>query len=117
MQNRQIKKIRDYFGLSQREFADLLGVTQSKVNHIEQGRTRKIPREWAKVLEKAYFVCEEYTLFGREPMFLFDRDKDKFNFIKGINDIQLKFIYYNFLLNPEKINKLIELSQDLNFQN
>lgn len=63
MSNRQLKLLRMYSGLTQREFAELIGVAPSTVAKIEAGFTYVTDATKAKILRKFDLTCPEFTYF------------------------------------------------------
>lgn len=107
----RIRVIRDNLGLTQEELGQILNSGQRKINHVENGRDKTFPVEWALILREKFNINIEYTLFGIEPVFNTQKDMGKLEDLKEkykLNSEQLDFIYHKLLLNPGKIDVLME---------
>ena len=61
--SRRIKSIRKDLNLSQKEFAEVLGVKQGVVSHMEKSRTSPTIRHLA-TLHEVYGISADWLLFG-----------------------------------------------------
>ena len=66
--NERVKAVRKSMGLSQREVAEVLGVTVQSVSDIERANNGLSMKLFALLVEK-YQINAYYLLFGKEPMF------------------------------------------------
>ncbi len=64
----RLKRIREHFGLSQREFAERMSVKHYLVNDCERGK-QKISAELAAEVVKCFGVSADFLLLGRGEMF------------------------------------------------
>lgn len=64
----RIKKVRKYLGLTQKEFADNLGVSLSAVQRWEMGM-RKVDERTIKLISEKFRVSERWLKSGEGEMF------------------------------------------------
>lgn len=64
----RLKKLRNLLGLSQKEFAEGIGIKQSSYSLIEKGQ-RPLADRYIKSICMAYDVNEKWLLTGQEPIF------------------------------------------------
>ena len=108
--NERIKYFRkDIQKASQKQFAELLGVTQSGVSYMEQeGST--VADSSIKTICSIFGIREEWLRTGEEPM----RSKpetfnlDKFAKERGASDLELRVVKAYFELDPAVRKMLIE---------
>ncbi|SCW57444.1 DNA-binding transcriptional regulator, XRE-family HTH domain [Paenibacillus tianmuensis] len=75
MHNR-IKAVREYLGLSQREFGEQLGVSRDVISNLEYNRVQ--PRELLlKHICKLYSVSETWLETGQGEMFVDKKNQNK----------------------------------------
>ncbi|MDL2217745.1 helix-turn-helix domain-containing protein [Christensenellaceae bacterium OttesenSCG-928-M15] len=67
--NQRVKLIRKTLGLSQTEFAEILGYANSNISHIESS-AGKVPDYLVKYICLAFGVRETYLLTGEGDMFV-----------------------------------------------
>ncbi|MDR2899311.1 MAG: helix-turn-helix domain-containing protein [Clostridiales bacterium] len=72
--NKRLFELRKYFGISQKEFAERLGLSQSTYSPLE--KDREIRDAHVKLICNAYNVNEEWFRYGTLPMFLEERDRE-----------------------------------------
>lgn len=108
--NERIKYFRkEVKNVSQKQFAELLGVTQSGVSYMEQeGST--IADSSIKTICSVFGLREEWLRTGEEPMT--EKPKvfnlDKFARERGASDLELRVVKAYFELEPEIRKMLIE---------
>lgn len=98
----RIRNIRKKLKLSQKEFADCMGVSQGTVSWSEQP-DKNVPDSTIKSICTIFNVSEDYLLYDQLPMF---NEPDTFsldNFIseKGGTDLEKEIIKTYFELDPE----------------
>lgn len=64
----RLKRLRNLLGLSQKEFAEGIGIKQSSYSLIEQGQ-RSLADRYVKSICAVYDVNEKWLLTGEEPIF------------------------------------------------
>jgi transcriptional regulator with XRE-family HTH domain len=85
----RFKKVRISLGLSQQEFAQSLGTTQSWVSEIETGF--KQPSDTLLIaIQYRYKVNRKWILFGQGEMF--EEPPEFFKVNEGLNDISEKIL-------------------------
>ena len=108
--NERIKYFRkEVKNVSQKQFAELLGVTQSGVSYMEQeGST--VADSSIKTICSVFGLREEWLRTGEEPMV--EKPKvfnlDKFARERGASDLELRVVKAYFELEPEIRKMLIE---------
>lgn len=106
--NERIKQLRKEKKLNQKQFADLLGVTQSGVSYMEQ-IGNNISDSIIKSISTIFSVNEEWIRSGLEPMFVQPDNFSLDDFIKarGGTDIELELVKIYFELDPELRKALV----------
>lgn len=66
---KRIKELREYLGLSQREFAEILGIHPLSISRYESGKSNPAPSV-LKLIEDKFSVNPEWLLEGKGEMFL-----------------------------------------------
>lgn len=100
--NARIKEIRKRAGLSQKEFAERLGVAQTGVSYMEKDGSN-VSSASVKSICFQFNVNEEWLLNGSEPMYI---EPDTFSlddFVKshGMTDFELEIVKTYFELDPD----------------
>jgi len=75
---KRIKELREYLGLSQREFADILGIHPLSISRYESGKSNPAPSV-LKLIEDKFSVNPEWLREGKGDLFL-KKDSANFNF-------------------------------------
>ncbi len=108
--NERIKYFRkDIQKANQKQFAELLGVTQSGVSYMEQeGST--VADSSIKTICSVFGIREEWLRTGEEPMRLEPEtfNLDEFAKARGASDLELKVVKAYFELDPSIRKMLIE---------
>lgn len=108
--NERIKYFRkDIQKANQKQFAELLGVTQSGVSYMEQeGST--VADSSIKTICSVFGIREEWLRTGEEPMRLEPEtfNLDEFAKTRGASDLELKVVKAYFELDPSIRKMLIE---------
>ncbi len=78
----RIKELREFLGLSQKEFADALGIHPMSVSRYELGRSNPSPSV-LRLIEDKFGVNPEWLLEGKGDPFKHDRGSDNLNFKFG----------------------------------
>ncbi|GAB6077281.1 helix-turn-helix domain-containing protein [Desulfurobacterium crinifex] len=76
---KRIKELREYLGLSQKEFAEALGIHPLSVSRYELGKSNPSP-SILKLIEDKFGVNSEWLKKGKGNPFKRQRDSDNFNF-------------------------------------
>jgi len=101
-------ELRKHYRMSQRDFCQKLGMTQSTYAPLETGK-REIRKAYVKLICQTYNANEEWLKDGTEPMFTESPDLD-LNELLRIYD-ELKPVLKSFLLTQAK--ELLLLQKDL----
>lgn len=108
--NERIKYFRkDIQKANQKQFAELLGVTQSGVSYMEQeGST--VADSSIKTICSVFGIREEWLRTGEEPMRVEPEtfNLDEFAKARGASDLELKVVKAYFELDPSIRKMLIE---------
>lgn len=107
--NERIKQLRKEKGLNQKQFADMLGITQSGSSYMEQPGNN-ISDSSIKSICTIFNINEEWLRNGTEPMYI---EPDAFNldeFIKqrGGSDLELQIVKTYFDFEPEVREALLK---------
>ncbi len=70
----RLLELRKFFGMSQREFGEKIGMTQSTYSPLENGR--EIRESYIKLICNTYRVSEAWFRHGTPPIFIDDRYKE-----------------------------------------
>ncbi len=70
----RLLELRKYFNMTQKEFGEKIGMTQSTYSPLENGR--EIRDSYVKLICNTYHINEDWFRKGVLPMFIDDRDKD-----------------------------------------
>lgn len=106
----RIKEVRKYWGFSQEEFGQPLGVSRISIYNIEAGRA-KPSTTFIKCLHFIYYADLEYLAYGQHynheqaVLVNFDWDRDFEHEYKKLNDTQQGILY--------AVAQLIASSRDL----
>jgi len=76
---KRIKELREYLGLSQKEFAEALGIHPLSVSRYELGKSNPSP-SILKLIEDKFSVNPEWLKKGKGNPFKRQKDSDNFNF-------------------------------------
>lgn len=106
--NERIKLLRKEKGLNQKQFASLLGITQSGASYMEQPGNN-VSESSIKSICTIYNVNEEWLRNGNEPMFI---KPDIFNldeFVKqrGATELELQIIKLYFDIDTDTRRMLV----------
>ena len=71
----RLLELRKYFDMSQREFCEKLGMTQSTYAPLETGK-RPIRDAYVKLICQAYLVNERWFTHGEGEMFITEPDRE-----------------------------------------
>lgn len=121
--NERVKYLRkEYFGLSQKEFAEELGMKQTSVSTFEKNGATVTEPTIKAILLKYPMVNEEWIRTGKEPMIL-ENSKislDDYARSQGADDLDLKIIKLYLELKPEIRHAVVKhfmtgLSEKINF--
>ncbi len=75
--NNRIKQVRDYFGLSQSQFAQRINRSPGCVSNIESGGTHKVSDETLDSICSAFSVDRDWLVSGKGEMFPPGNEKSK----------------------------------------
>ena len=97
--NERIKKIRKTEKLSQKEFANKIGISQRAVSWSEQSGNN-VPDSTIKTICIVYNISEEWLKHGTEPMYLNPKiyDLDKFMQKYNVSELEMQIIQTYFEL-------------------
>ena len=110
----RIKQIRKAKGLTQQEFADLLGIKRGTLANYEIGRNEPIDAVISLICEK-FDVNEEWLKTGRGPMFSeISRDEEIARFVAKAtggrkNSLQRRFLSLLSSMTDEEIEVMANL--------
>ncbi len=110
--NERIKALRQLKKLSQNDFAQKLGITQSGVSYIEQPNTC-VAEKTIKTICSIFSLNENWLRNGIEPIFNEDEffELDKFARLKGASELEIEILkaYFDMdkSLRKEIINHFI----------
>ena len=76
---KRIREIREFLGISQREFAEILGIHPLSVSRYELGKSNPSPSV-LKAIEDKFGVNPEWLLAGKGEPFKSSKESDNFNF-------------------------------------
>lgn len=102
--NERVKYLRkEYLGLSQKEFAEELGMKQTSVSTFEKSGATVTEPTIKTILLKHPMVNEEWIRTGKEPMILENTkiSLDDYARSKGADDLDLKIIKLYLELEPD----------------
>lgn len=107
--NERIKQLRKEKGLNQKQFAAMLGVTQSGASYMEQPGNN-VSDSSIKSICTVFSINEEWLRNGVEPMYI---EPDAFSldeFVKqrGGSDLELQIMKTYFDLEPEVRDALLK---------
>ncbi len=110
----RIKKIRQFFNLTQKEFAEKLDFTHAKIRDLEVGHL-KVTAEIAILLEKKLNINLRWTLLEEEPMFIKNKKASSYDFseietekkLDEEDKLLLKEVFKNEMI-KNALKKLIE---------
>lgn len=107
--NERIKKVRKEKGMNQKQFAALLGVTQSGVSYMEQSG-RNISDSSIKSICTMCNVNEDWLRNGTEPMYIQAPTFSLDNFVRqhGGTDLEIDIMKAYFELEPDTRAMLIQ---------
>ena len=94
----RLKKLRKYFDMSQREFAERFGMSQSTYAPLENGR--EIRDAYVKLICQAYGVNEEWFRTGKGKMFVKEPDRDLEELLKIYDSLSVSL--KSFLIKQAK---------------
>lgn len=99
--NGRIKELRNDAGLNQKEFSELLGMTQSGVSYMEQDG-RNVSDITIKSICNHLSVSEEWLRYGKEPKYIKPDSFSLDRFVKdrGMTDFELEIVKAYFELDP-----------------
>lgn len=100
--NERIKELRKLSGLSQKGFAEKIGISQRSVSWGEQPGNN-VPDSTIKTICMAFNVNEDWVRYGTEPMFIQPDTFSLDNFIKekGGTELEKEIVKTYFELDPE----------------
>ena len=111
----RIRQIRDYYGITQKELADKLGMKLNTVTAYEAGR--RVPSlKVVKAMCNAFNIREDWLVHGTGPMMV-DRDAELVKISESIPTSDDKLLLaalrlYSRLTGDEK-PKILNFAQDL----
>lgn len=101
----RLKKLRRILGLTQREFAESLGISQGAYSQIEQGG-RKLTDRNIVTMSAIYQVRRDWLLTGEGSVFgETEKDKDFFRSYEALSDKSKEYIQSLILQMAELENK------------
>jgi transcriptional regulator with XRE-family HTH domain len=100
----RIKQIRKINGLNQKEFANLIGISQGTLSDIENGKCNP-SAETLLSLKMKYSVDINWLLLGNSDLSV-QSNKEIFNASLVSEELELIFIFRD--LNPDNQNEIIE---------
>lgn len=105
--NKRIKELRKKHGLSQKDFATKIGVSQRSVSWSEQPGNN-VPDSTVKSLCMAFNVNEDWLRDGKDPMYITEPTFSLDKFVKdhGGTDLELEAMKAYFELDPD-IRKML----------
>lgn len=100
--NERIKEVRKYYHLSQKEFAQKIGMSQNAISWSEHSGNN-VPESTLKYIATAFNVREDYLKHGTGPMLSESQtfSLDKFVKAKGASELELEIIKAYFELPPD----------------
>ncbi len=107
--NARIKKIRKEAGLNQKEFSEILGVTQSGVSYMEQDG-RNVSDMTIKGICNHFKVNEDWLRDGTEPMRIESSTFSLEEFVKehGGGELEIETLKAYFELEPDIRQEVIK---------
>ncbi len=78
--NDRLKRIRKSLGVTQKDFASHLGITQTAYSMIESGKRVLAPR-YIRIICNAFGVNESWLMSGKGEMFLESPDESELSMI------------------------------------
>ncbi len=109
----KLKSLRKEFGLTQKQIAERLGISQNSYSYIENEKV-KISDEYIEILCKLFMCSKEYLLGKKEErknIFVTTKQKE-LEMIKFILTGEDRFDYYNALNESEKQTFFVFLLYD-----
>lgn len=107
--NERIKKVRKEKGMNQKQFAALLGVTQSGVSYMEQSGSN-VSDSSIKSICTMCNLNEDWLRNGTEPMYIQEPTLSLDNFVRqhGGTDLEVDIMKAYFELEPDVRAMLIQ---------
>lgn len=105
--NERIKTILTENGLKQKEMAKDIGVSESYISSIINGRNSKISQSLATLIEEKYGYNSGWVLFGMEPK-LKNNEKNR-----SLSCLQQKAIFQIERLSPEQVKAVLAFVKSL----
>lgn len=102
--NGRIKEVRLAVRMNQTQFADKIGIRQSSLSDIENGKTENIDERNVRIICKEFNVNEEWLRYGNGDMFkteegLLDLIADK---LDDLDELDKKIITEYLKLTPKQ---------------
>jgi transcriptional regulator with XRE-family HTH domain len=109
----RIRNVRKELKMSQKEFADRMGVSQGTVSWSEQP-DKNVPDSTIRSICTIFNVNEDYLLYGQLPMFIQPDvfSLDAFINERGGTDLEKEIIKTYFELDPEVRKAIVDHFKD-----
>ena len=105
--NERLREIRKYLGLSQRDFCNKIGMSQSTYAALETG-VRELKDAYLKLICKSFNISEEWLKTGNGEMFLEEPNKELEELLNVFD--KLTPALQEYLL--KQARELLELQED-----
>lgn len=107
--NERIKELRKEKQLSQKDFAEIIGISQRSVSWGEQPGNN-VPDSTLKTICMAFGVSEDWLRDGTEPMYITPPTFSLDDFVKqrGATDLELNVMKAYFDLDPDTRKMLVQ---------
>ena len=105
-QGARLKDLRRTLGITQREFANEIGVSKSHISQVEQGKNT-LSSDLAMMIERKYGKSHEYLLYGtgtsESKVLQIGLSEDSLEMLRIYNDFPVYRDFFNALLKPKSI--------------
>ncbi len=105
-QGARLKDLRKTLGITQREFANEIGVSKSHISQVEQGKNT-LSSDLAMMIERKYGKSHEYLLYGtgtsESKVLQIGLSEDSLEMLRIYNDFPVYRDFFNALLKPKSI--------------